>query len=77
MDNDGDLDVVASSFMNDWNDPKRQSMVWFENDGKQNFIQHDLIAKPASIASFELADVTRDGYLDIIAGSLRLDLYLK
>ncbi|MGV8837637.1 FG-GAP repeat domain-containing protein [Cellvibrio sp.] len=77
MDNDGDLDVVAGSFMNDWNDPKRQSMVWFENDGKQNFIQHDLIAKPASIASFELADVTGDGYLDIIAGSLRLDLLFK
>ncbi len=77
MDKDGDLDVVASSFMNDWNDPKRQSMVWFENDGKQNFVQHDLTAKPASIATFELADVTGDGYLDIVAGSLRLDLLFK
>ena len=29
MDGDGDLDVVAGSWLNFWDDPRRQSLVWF------------------------------------------------
>lgn len=77
MDLDGDLDIVASSWNNYWQDTKRQSVIWFENDGKQNFVRHNIISRPQSIVTLELKDVTGDNRLDIIAGSLRMDLLIK
>lgn len=77
IDNDGDLDVVAGSWNNYWQDDKRQSLVWFENDGKQNFTRQNIAARPKSIVSFELQDITGDGRLDIIAGVFRMDLLIK
>jgi len=77
IDNDGDLDVVAGSWNNYWQDNKRQSLVWFENDGKQNFTRHNIASRPNSIVSFQLKDMTGDGRLDIIAGVFRMDLLIK
>ncbi|MCF2950489.1 VCBS repeat-containing protein [Paraglaciecola aquimarina] len=74
LDKDGDLDIVVSSWNNYWDDPKRQSLVWFENDGKQNFSRHNVPGAPKSITGLALADVTGNSYLDIIAGSFRMDL---
>lgn len=74
MDLDGDLDIVASSWNNYWEDPKRQSLIWFENDGKQNFTRHNIISRPQSITSFDLTDVNGDNRLDIVAGVFRMDL---
>lgn len=74
MDGDGDLDVVASSWNNYWDDEKRQSLIWFENDGKQNFTRHNISNQPHSIVTLQLADVTGDKRLDIIAGVFRMDL---
>lgn len=77
IDNDGDLDVVAGSWNNYWQDNKRQSLVWFENDGKQNFTRQNITSRPKSIVSFELKDMTGDGRLDIVAGVFRMDLLIK
>lgn len=74
LDGDGDLDVVASSWNNFWDDLRRQTLVWFENDGKQNFTGHSIISRPNNIVSFELKDVTGDNRLDIIAGVFKIDL---
>lgn len=74
VDGDGDLDVVASSWNNFWDDPRRQTLAWFENDGKQNFTGRNIINRPNSIVSFELEDVTADNRLDIIAGVFKVDL---
>lgn len=74
LDADGDLDIVASSWNNYWDDPKRQSLIWFENDGKQNFSRHNITNRPQDIVTLELEDVTGDGQLDIIAGVLRIGL---
>ena len=74
IDGDGDLDVVASSFINFWEDKNRNSLVWFENDGKQQFQQHNLATTPPGIVSFELGDFTGDGKLDIVAGVCRFDI---
>ena len=74
MDSDGDLDVVASSWINYWEDPQRQSLIWFENDGKQNFTRHNIASKPPGIVSLELKDITGDGRLDIVAGVFRIDM---
>lgn len=76
LDNDGDIDIVAGSWVNFWNDSNRAAIVWYENDGQQNFKAHRITHRPAGIASIQLADVTGDGMLDIIAGALRMDLLL-
>lgn len=77
LDADGDLDIVAGSWNNYWDNPKRQSMIWFENDGKQNFTRHGLINKPQSIVTIELEDINKDKRPDIIAGVFRIDLLKK
>jgi len=77
MDSDGDLDIVASSWNNYWEDNKRQSLIWFENDGKQSFTRHNINNSPKSIVTLALKDVTGDDNLDIIAGVLRMDLLIK
>ena len=74
IDGDGDMDVVASSFINFWEDKNRNSLVWFENDGNQKFQQHNLATTPPGIVSFELGDFTGDGKLDIVAGVCRFDI---
>ncbi len=74
LDGDGDLDVVASSWDNFWDDEKRQSLVWFENDGAQGFARRNLLNRPRSIVTLELVDATGDERMDIIAGGFRMDL---
>lgn len=74
MDNDGDIDIVAASWNNQWQDPKRQTLIWLENDGKQNFRRHNIISRPHSIVSFELVDVDNDKRLDIVSGIFKIDL---
>ena len=77
LDNDGDIDVVASSWHNYWKDPQRQSLIWFENNGKQQFTRHNITNIPRSIVSLELKDMTGDKHLDIIAGVFRMDLMIE
>lgn len=77
LDGDGDLDVVASSWNNYWQDPQRNSLIWFENDGKQNFTRHNIISRPQSIVSLELMDISGDAHLDIVAGVFRMDLLVE
>ncbi|MGJ8681302.1 FG-GAP-like repeat-containing protein [Paraglaciecola sp.] len=74
LDKDGDLDIVVSSWNNYWEDPNRHSVIWYENDGKQNFTRHNVPDTPKSVTGLTLADVTQNGYLDIIVGSFRMDL---
>ena len=77
VDGDGDLDVVAGSWLNFWEDPRRHSLVWFENDGRKGFSGRGLLSRPTGIVSLALEDVTGDGRVDIVAGVLRLDLMTK
>jgi hypothetical protein len=76
MDGDGDIDIVAGSWVNFWNDERRAALVWYENDGKQRFSAHTIATRPAGVASIQLVDVTGDGVLDVVAGALRMDLLL-
>ncbi len=74
LDGDGDLDIVASSWINYWRDPGRHTLVWYENDGQQNFTAHGIASEPAGLTTLHLADMTGDGRLDIVAGAFRMDL---
>lgn len=76
LDGDGDMDVVAASWVNFWTDARRAALVWYENDGKQRFTARTLATRPAGLTTLQLVDVTGDGALDIVAGAIRMDLLL-
>ena len=76
LDGDGDLDVVASSWVNYWNEPRRSSLIWYENTGKENFVPHPISNRPAGLVTLQLVDMTGDGVLDIVAGVFRMDLLI-
>jgi hypothetical protein len=76
LDGDGDLDVVASSWVNYWNEPRRSSLIWYENTGKETFVPHPISNRPAGLVTLQMIDMTGDGVLDIVAGVFRMDLLI-
>ncbi len=74
VDGDGDMDVVASSWNNYWDDPKRQTLVWYENTGKFAFTSHGLMNRPKSMVTFELLNLDKDKSLELVGGMFDIDL---
>lgn len=70
VDHDGDLDVVVVSCFNKWDDPKAQSMIWFENDGRMNFTHHEITSNPSHLLVLECADMDGDGWVDLVTGGM-------
>jgi len=68
IDNDGDIDWVASTSPNKFNDAK---LIWFENDSSGNSIEH--VIAEVHMTTIQIVDVNNDGYLDILAGSMYSD----
>lgn len=75
LDLDGDMDIVVGSWVNYWDDEKRQTLIWYENNGRQQFTPRPIANKPAGIVTLTLNDLNGDGRLDIVAGSFRMDLF--
>jgi regulation of enolase protein 1 (concanavalin A-like superfamily) len=69
FDQDGDLDIVATSEQGD-------SVVWFENDGALGFTPHDIDISLESAYPASLADLDQDGDMDVLAGGYRSDEYV-
>ncbi len=70
----GAKDVVVSSWVNVWEDAKRQSLVWFENDGEGNFTPRPISGNIGSMVPIELVDITGNGRLDMLTGAFRMDI---
>ncbi|MCB0730597.1 MAG: VCBS repeat-containing protein [Ignavibacteriae bacterium] len=72
VDHDGDLDIFVVSAFNLWDDPSAQSFIWLENDGKMNFIRHDIANTPTHILALELGDFNQDGQVDMVTGGMHV-----
>jgi hypothetical protein len=70
IDGDGDLDLFAVSGFNLWDKPESMSMIWMENDGKQQFTRHDITNDPTHLITLELGDFNNDGLMDMVSGGM-------
>ena len=66
IDGDGDLDVVAGSFRGE------ALIVWYENDGKGNFVNQGNLIDKAFSRWMNAADMDNDGDIDLLS----VDAYL-
>ncbi|SHK11623.1 Por secretion system C-terminal sorting domain-containing protein [Reichenbachiella agariperforans] len=68
LDQDGDMDLVAGGHVYASN-----TLVWFENDGFQNFTQHQITTDADGVSDLDVADVDGDGDLDLLTAENRED----
>jgi len=60
MDNDGDLDIISTS----WYD---STITWYENDGSKNFEAHIITSKACKPRILHIADIDSDGDMDVLS----------
>lgn len=72
IDKDGDLDIVSSSYIS-----SQIGVVWWENKGGSNpaVVPHVVAASQPAIRDILVADVDRDGDLDVVATSIGPVIY--
>jgi len=66
IDNDGDLDLLASSYGDD-------KIAWYENDGKASFVEHIVSLNTDGAWEVHHADINGDGKMDMLASAGYVD----
>lgn len=69
LDADGAMDVVACSGFNDWSKPGAHSLLWFRNDGRENFTPHLLDATTTHLTTLTSGVFTANGKPSIVSGA--------
>ncbi len=75
VDQDKDMDLVlgAHQFPEMFPEEPLASLIWLENDGKQNFTRHNIEGElPPLVITIDAADLDSDGNTEILLGSLDL-----
>lgn len=72
VDGDGDLDVVVVSAYNRWDDQAAQSLIWLENNGRQQFTAHRITASPTHLITLAVGDLDGNGTPDLVTGGMHI-----
>jgi hypothetical protein len=62
VDGDGDMDVLSGSSSDD-------RVIWYENDGAENFTAHVISSTADGVMTVAVADVDGDGDIDVLSAS--------
>jgi hypothetical protein len=63
VDNDGDIDVLSASYLDD-------KIAWYENDGSQSFTAHTITTSADHAYDVYAVDVDNDGDIDVLSASI-------
>ncbi len=66
IDGDGDLDAVTGTLF-------ERQVIWFENDGFQNFTSHVILSEEANLTEVFAVDLDADGDMDILTAANHFD----
>ena len=57
--------MVVSAY-NNWDDPAAMSLIWLENNGRQQFAMHRIASSPTHLITLATGDLDGDGTVDLV-----------